>query len=121
VVVVDDDPNIRLLVNISLEHLDIEVVGAARTSREAIEMADATHPDLMVLDHLMPGGTGGDAIVDIRDVSPDTRIIMFSSSPQSTISALPDVFVSKREGVAALVTAVELDLAAHELDRPSMP
>jgi DNA-binding NarL/FixJ family response regulator len=108
IVVVDDDPRIRLLLQVNLEASRFDVVADAGTGDEAVEVAAATHPDVIVLDHLMPDRNGGDAIIDLREVAPDARIVMFSASPAAVATAVasPDLFVSKGDGVAALVAAV---------------
>jgi CheY-like chemotaxis protein len=57
VLVVDDDDMIRRLVRIVLESDDLEVVEAASGDR-ALEMVEAQHPVVIVLDIMMPGING---------------------------------------------------------------
>ncbi len=51
--VVDDEPNIRELLSVSLRFSGFEVVAAA-TGRDALESAERDPPDLVVLDVILP-------------------------------------------------------------------
>lgn len=59
-----------------------EVVGAVEDAAAAIALAGSMHPDLIVLDHEMPGRTGLDAVSDLRDAAPAAHIVMYTMSPQ---------------------------------------
>lgn len=60
----DDDPEIREVVRILLEHEGFEVIEAGN-GKEAVEKADQT-VDLIILDVMMPGKSGILACLDIR-------------------------------------------------------
>lgn len=60
----DDDPEIREVVRILLEHEGFEVIEAGN-GKEAVEKADET-VDLIILDVMMPGKSGILACLDIR-------------------------------------------------------
>lgn len=68
------------------------VVGAAADGREAVRLAAGTHPDVAVLDVIMPGLDGVSAAREIARVSPGTAIVLLTG------------FVEER-GVAAAVAA----------------
>ena len=63
VLLVDDEPDMRMLVRLTLDRTDdIEVVGEAASGLEAIEQLEALGadgPDVLLLDHMMPGGLTG--------------------------------------------------------------
>ena len=60
VLLVDDEPDMRMLVRLNLERAeDIEVVGEASSGLEAIDQIAALTPDVVLLDHMMPGGLTG--------------------------------------------------------------
>lgn len=60
VLLVDDEPDMRMLVRLTLERTDdIEVVGEAATGADAIEQLAGLAPDVLLLDHMMPGGMTG--------------------------------------------------------------
>ena len=79
VAIVDDTPDMRLLVRLSLE-LDphIDVVAEAADGRAAIEVAEQHHPDVMLLDLAMPVMDGVEALPLIRELVPEARIIVLS-------------------------------------------
>jgi DNA-binding NarL/FixJ family response regulator len=54
------------------------VVGAAATGDEALAMATAHRPDVVVLDISMPGKTGLEVAAEIRQALPATRVLMLS-------------------------------------------
>jgi two-component system OmpR family response regulator len=55
--VVDDEPNIRELLSASLRYAGFDVVTAA-DGREAVQLAERTRPDLVVLDVMLPDMDG---------------------------------------------------------------
>ena len=80
VVVVDDGAHVRTLLThrLPLEG-PFEVVATGSTGREAIALALAYEPDLMILDVLMPELSGVDALPEIRRAAPRCRIVLFSA------------------------------------------
>ena len=61
VVIADDDPLTRLDLRHSLEDLGLRVLGEAEDGRQALTLARALHPDLMILDIMMPQMDGLEA------------------------------------------------------------
>jgi pilus assembly protein CpaE len=57
---------------------DVEVVGAARTGREAIDLAQETKPDVVIMDINMPDMDGIAATEAIRRKVPFTQIVILS-------------------------------------------
>ena len=57
---------------------DIEVVGEASTSEQAMGRIRATAPDVAVLDVRLPDGSGIDVCRDIRSSMPGTRCLMLT-------------------------------------------
>jgi CheY-like chemotaxis protein len=54
------------------------IAEAAYSGAEAIEIAQRNCPDLLLSDVLMPQLDGVEAAIAIRDICPDTRIVLFS-------------------------------------------
>lgn len=57
---------------------EIEVVGEARTGREAVEQTLALHPHVVVLDISMPDVDGLKACTQIRAHAPDTNVLILT-------------------------------------------
>ena len=66
VVAEDDDQLAELITSLLHEDARFEVVGRARTGDEAVELAGAHRPDLVVMDLSMPGCDGVEATRLIR-------------------------------------------------------
>jgi len=83
---------------------DIEVVGAAGSGRQALELIPALKPDVITLDVVMPGEDGVTVLTKIMRVSPVPTIMLSSVTTENathTLSALEAGavdFVSKPSG-----------------------
>jgi DNA-binding NarL/FixJ family response regulator len=87
VVLVDDVPELRLLVRITLEEDPaIEVVGEAANGREGVDVVEATHPDLVLLDLSMPDMDGLEAIPLMRAHAPRARVVVLSGHEAGRVS-----------------------------------
>jgi DNA-binding NarL/FixJ family response regulator len=87
VVLVDDVPELRLLVRLTLEEdPGIEVVGEAANGREGVEVVQATDPDLVLLDLSMPDMDGLEAIPLMRRHAPNARVVVLSGHEAGRIS-----------------------------------
>ena len=58
---------------------DIEIVGEARDGAEALQLAAELHPDVVLMDLLMPIMDGLQATAAIRRAAPDTAVIALTS------------------------------------------
>jgi two-component system, NarL family, nitrate/nitrite response regulator NarL len=79
VVIADDEADVRLLLRIQLEQEGFEIVGEATDGRSAIECCDETQPDAVVLDLLMPGVNGFEAIPVLRRRHPGVAIVAYTA------------------------------------------
>jgi DNA-binding NarL/FixJ family response regulator len=113
VLLVDDHQLLRAGLRSRLEkEQGIEVIGDADTVERAIVLARVHHPDVVLLDLLLPRGNGIDAIPEIARVAPDARVIIISSqtAPSSVRRALEAGaagYLPKRASDRELVTAIE--------------
>jgi PAS domain S-box-containing protein len=79
VMLVDDHAVVREgLTRLLSQEPDIEIVGEAADGREAVEIADAVRPDVILMDKSMPRLDGVGATRLLHDRFPDVRIIGLS-------------------------------------------
>jgi two-component system, NarL family, response regulator DevR len=82
VLLVDDHPLYRLGVSTLLGTVpDVEVVGEAESTTEAVELADRLVPDVVLMDVRLRSGSGVEACREIRARQPHARILMLTSFP----------------------------------------
>jgi DNA-binding NarL/FixJ family response regulator len=79
VLVADDQPAIRKRVCLTLASImALEVCDEAGNGQEAVEQAEESKPDLIILDVTMPVMNGLDAARKIRVFSPETPILILT-------------------------------------------
>ena len=79
VLLVDDDPEYRLLVRLAFApHPALEVVAEARDGHEAVELAGTCQPDLVLLDCSMPRADAFDALPGLQRTCPGSAIVLVS-------------------------------------------
>ncbi len=87
ILIVDDKPEIRELVSVTLEIGPYQILTAANGD-EALQMAQTQQPDVMLLDIQMPGGTldGLDVcrILKNTEATKDIYIIMLTAKGQTS-------------------------------------
>ena len=80
ILVVDDHPIVRAGIEALMTgHPDMIIVAQAANGREAIQHFRTHHPDVTLMDIQMPEMGGLDALIAIRNESPDARIIMLTT------------------------------------------
>jgi response regulator NasT len=118
IVIVDDDPIIRMDIREMLEEEGYEVSGEARNGEEAIELVARLKPDLVIMDVKMPVMNGIKAAQIIRKLH-DSSILLLTAYSQREL-----VQDAREAGVAAylvkpvseedLIPAVEIALSQKE-------
>ena len=100
ILICDDDPVIlRLLqVNLELEGYDVLL---AHDGAEAVQIAGAEHPDLVILDIMMPKMNGYEACQAIKADDSTKEIPVFFLSAKAQAS---DIELGKSYGVADYIT-----------------
>jgi len=87
----------------------IEVVGEASTAAQAIDLAVALRPRVVVMDCAMPGENGLEATRTIRERVPGASVLMLSMHSEAT---LVDQAMAAGARGYVLKNAIDLDLAA---------
>ena len=115
ILLVDDDPNIRQLVNLYLEKEGFEVSMADRGDA-ALEQFRAATPDLMLLDVMLPGMDGWQVLREARKTS-NAPIIMLTAKDETFDKVLglelgADDYIAKPFDMKELVARIKAVLRA---------
>ena len=112
VLLADDLVQIRAVLRRALEKDGrFEIIGEACTGVEAVELAASLRPDALVLDLSMPEMDGVQAIPEIIERSPSTKIVVLSGF----VEMAPDVLRAGAHGFFEK-TAPPMELAATIVD-----
>lgn len=80
VLLVDDHPVVRTgLAAILASEADIEVVGEASSAAEAVTVARALLPNVVLMDLRMPGGDGVSATAGVLSAAPTARVVVLTT------------------------------------------
>jgi DNA-binding NarL/FixJ family response regulator len=110
VLLVDDHPVVRAgLAGILAGEPGITVVGEAASAHEAVTMAAARQPDVVLMDLRMPGGDGVEATAGVLAVAPGARVVVLT-----TYDSDADILRAVEAGAAGylLKDAARSDLVA---------
>ena len=123
VLVVDDEPNIRELVQVALKFHGCAVSTAA-SGAEALRKADTTRPDLIVLDVVLPDIDGFEVCRRLRATGNEVPVIFLTARDTSsdTVTGLvigADDYVTKPFSVEALVARVRALLRRTSRSAPA--
>lgn len=114
VLLVDDDASMRDLLRLTFElHPEFQVLGEAANGADAVAAAQSYQPDAVILDVMMPGTDGLEALPKILDASPQTKIIVFSA-----YATVPIVQQALEAGASLVLekTVPQRDVVAAVLD-----
>ena len=110
VLIVDDDESIREMLDAALKFEDdVAVVGVAPDGEAALALAREHAPDVVVLDHSMPG-TGGLDIIPRLTAMGVTSVIMYTghltTTEQQEAAARGAIVLTKGPDTDPLVEAI---------------
>ncbi len=112
IVIADDHPVTREGVRAALESAaDIDVIGAAKDGREAQELVKALHPDILLLDLVMPGPRPADIERWVRHNHPETITLILTAHDRDyylaeTVKAGAVGFLTKEKAPQQLIAAI---------------
>jgi two-component system KDP operon response regulator KdpE len=122
ILVVEDEPDIRRFVRMTLESEGHEVFEAATLERGLIE-AGSRRPELAIVDLGLPDGDGVDLIRDLRTWSAAPIIVLSARSGETdkvcALDAGADDYLVKPFGAAELLARVRAQLRRLSLFSPS--
>ena len=125
-VIVDDHAVVRSGLRLVLEsESDIEVVAEAADARNAVFEARAHHPDVILLDVVMPGRSGIEAIPDLLEESPESKVLVLSMQDdpayvREAFGAGASGYVLKEAADAEVVAAVREVAAGERYVHPAL-
>lgn len=126
VLIVDDEDQIRKMLNIFLEAADCKVV-ESENGKQAIRMAASVKPDLILLDLGLPDLDGKDVITAIRQWSHVPIVVLTVRSDDSEVSTAlnmgADDYVTKPFSAEVLLARINANLrknAVREVGQPNL-
>jgi DNA-binding NarL/FixJ family response regulator len=126
VLIVDDHPVTRDGLRSALSTSDdIEIAGEATNGQEAVEAVKELSPDVVFMDVRMPGMDGLEATRVIRDISPETKVILFTveesrAAIADAIRAGVSGYLLKDVSAAELIQAARLALEGKAVIHPTL-
>ena len=85
VLIADDASFMRQMIRDIIESEGWEVVGEASDGFEVVEKFKKLHPDVVMMDIVMPKRSGIDAVKAIQAVAPGARVVMCSALGQESL------------------------------------
>jgi two-component system response regulator NreC len=126
IVLADDHAVVRSALRMLLEaEPEFEVVSEAGDAEEAARKVRGHHPQVLVLDVNMPGGSGLAAVPKIREQSPGTQIVVLTMQNEpafarEAMQAGALGYVLKEAADAELVQAVRMAAAGQTYLQPEL-
>lgn len=120
VLVVDDDDHMRALVENRLRQAGHRVLGACSADAALVLVADRGVPDVIVLDVLMPGVSGLELLVRLREEPASAHlpaVFLSARVQESDIAAgraLGATYLTKPVVISALLSAIDAALLADQ-------
>ena len=113
ILVADDDPDILSIVSMSLEASGY-TVHKATNGREAVDLAREHHPDLVLMDMMMPVVSGYEAVKEIKaddDIKDITIVGLSAKAMASDMERASDVgidgYITKPFRIAQVLSVVD--------------
>jgi DNA-binding NarL/FixJ family response regulator len=124
VVIVDDEPLIRVALTRSLMEGGLSVVGSAASGENAIQIAAEHVPDVILMDIRLPGMSGIETIEELRRRAPSSRILVLTRPEQNqiieSIIAGASGYMLKNSSGESIVSAVKKTAAGKTVLDPDV-
>lgn len=79
VLIIDDEPGITFILERILQRGGYDTI-AAPNGKLGLNMFAERHPNAVIIDEMMPDMRGGDVCIQIKQMSPQTPVILCSAS-----------------------------------------
>ncbi|MEU4375216.1 response regulator transcription factor [Pseudonocardia alni] len=112
ILLVDDHTIFAELLAEALALSGFEILGICGTLEQAVDVVRSSAPDVIVLDHNLPLGSGAGGVAALKSAAPGTRVLMLTAAQErgvmlEALEAGCDGFVTKRQNLAEVRRAVE--------------
>lgn len=102
---------------------DMVVVGTAGSLAESVARAAEQAPDVLLLDYLLPDGTGAEAAARIRELRPDAKLIFLTRDESDTVriaamEAGASAFVHKSRAASEVMETIRAVASGRNLFTP---
>ena len=118
ILLADNQPQVRFGLCVLLEHQPgIKIVGQAANARDLLAQSKIVHPDLILLDWMLPKMKAAKLLARLRETCPGVAVIVLSGRPearQDALNAGADGFVGKYELPEKLLAAITQCHCAQE-------
>lgn len=126
VVIADDHTMVRHgLRRVLSAESDMHVVAEASTGQQVLDIVNADHVDVVVLDITMPGRNGLEILKELRKSHPRLAVIMLSMHPKDqygvrVIKAGASAYISKESAPEELVNAIRIAAKGDKYITPDL-
>jgi two-component system, NarL family, response regulator NreC len=113
ILILDDQTILRVSLRMLIDaQPDMEVVGEAKDSPSALALTRETKPDVIIIDMSLPDTSGIQAIKQLRQECPSTRVLILSAYDdpafvRSALAAGGSGYITKHASVPELLTAID--------------
>ena len=110
--IVDDERTFGEALEVALEReRDVRVVDVATDATDAVRAVEEHHPDVVLMDVVMPGMSGIEATRRIKETAPESRVLILSGHEDEhllarAVQAGASGLVLKTEAVSELVSTL---------------
>lgn len=113
VIVVEDDENMLTIFTEWIRMSGISVLATGTDGKDAVELFDELKPDVAIVDLMMPEYDGFYAILGIREIDPNAKILVLTADVTEKTKRRLDQLKS----ISLMYKPYDLDDVVHEIKR----
>ena len=120
ILIVEDDPHLGAYLDLHLRHSGYRIAGVARNGPDALDLAEATQPDVIIMDILLPGPFDGIEAANRIRAQREVPILYLTAHADPALFERakitdPAAYLLKPFNERELVLAIELAIQSHGL------